>query len=93
MLSPQELQKLLPTLPRISLLGFDSIYLAADAITALMEVSLVFQNPNAAPVDKWLTFLQLAEGSLTEAELGEWIRSREWWKRITDLWCINRVQL
>ena len=30
----------------------------------------------AAQVDKWLTFLQLAEGSLTEAELADWIRSR-----------------
>jgi death-on-curing protein len=33
-------------------------------------------NVQAAQVDKWLTFLRLAEGSLTEEELGEWIRSR-----------------
>jgi len=33
-------------------------------------------NVQAAQVDKWLTFLQLAEGAITEAELGEWIRSR-----------------
>lgn len=33
-------------------------------------------NVQAAQVDKWLTFLRLAEGSLTEAELGEWIRNR-----------------
>ena len=33
-------------------------------------------NVQAAQVDKWLTFLRLAEGSITEAELGEWIRSR-----------------
>jgi death-on-curing protein len=33
-------------------------------------------NVQAAQVDKWLTFLELAKGSLTEAELGEWIRSR-----------------
>jgi death-on-curing protein len=33
-------------------------------------------NLQAAQVDKWLTFLRLAEGSLTEEELGEWIRSR-----------------
>lgn len=93
MLSPQELQKLLPTLPRQSVPGpwtrvlahkytvltppgspagtlpdplwsggasirgarftpiggFESIYLATDPITALLEVSLVFQNPNAPP--------------------------------------------
>ena len=33
-------------------------------------------NVQAAQVDKWLTFLQLAAGSLTEEELGHWIRSR-----------------
>lgn len=33
-------------------------------------------NVQAAQVDKWLTFLELAKGSLTEAELGEWIRGR-----------------
>ena len=33
-------------------------------------------NVQAAQVDKWLTFLRLAEGSITERELGEWIRSR-----------------
>ena len=91
MLSPQELQQVLPTLPRAAVPGpwtrvlalryavipppgaslgaspdplwaggarnrgarftpkggFDSIYLATDPITALMEVSLVLQNPNA----------------------------------------------
>jgi death-on-curing protein len=33
-------------------------------------------NVQAAQVDKWLTFLRLAEGSLTEDALGEWIRKR-----------------
>jgi death on curing protein len=33
-------------------------------------------NVQAAQVDKWLTVLRLAEGSLTEEGLGEWIRSR-----------------
>ena len=33
-------------------------------------------NVQAAQVDKWLTFLELAKGSLTEPELGVWIRSR-----------------
>lgn len=33
-------------------------------------------NVQAPQVDKWLTFLELAKGSLTEAELGEWIRNR-----------------
>src|SRR6185503_4874855 len=33
-------------------------------------------NVQAAQVDKWLTFLRLAEGSLTEHELGDWIRNR-----------------
>jgi len=33
-------------------------------------------NVQAVQVDKWLTFLRLAEGSLTEEELGEWIRNR-----------------
>ena len=33
-------------------------------------------NVQAAQVDKWLTFLRLAEGSITERALGEWIRSR-----------------
>ena len=33
-------------------------------------------NVQAAQVDKWLTFLQLAAGSLTEDELADWIRSR-----------------
>src|ERR1051326_7855757 len=33
-------------------------------------------NVQAAQVDKWLTFLQLAAGSLTEEELGYWIRSQ-----------------
>ena len=33
-------------------------------------------NVQAAQVDKWLTFLRLAEGSLTEDELGAWIRNR-----------------
>jgi RES domain-containing protein len=104
MRSPHELQKLLPTIPRISVSGpwtralahkytvspppgsapgtlpnplwsggaaqrgarftpiggFDSIYLAADPITALMEVSLVFQIPNAPPftiaTPPWVVF-------------------------------------
>lgn len=30
---------------------------------------------NATPIDKYTTFLQLAEGSLSEDELGEWLRS------------------
>ena len=33
-------------------------------------------NVQAAQIDKWLTFLRLAEGAITEAELGEWLRSR-----------------
>ena len=33
-------------------------------------------NVQAAQVDKWLTFLELAKGSLTEAEWADWIRSR-----------------
>ncbi len=33
-------------------------------------------NVQAAQVDKWLTFLQLAADSLTEDELADWIRSR-----------------
>src|ERR1044072_10023113 len=33
-------------------------------------------NVQAAQVDKWLTFLRLAEGLLTEEGLGEWIRTR-----------------
>lgn len=33
-------------------------------------------NVQAAQVDKWLTFLRLAKGSLTEDELSTWIRSR-----------------
>jgi death-on-curing protein len=33
-------------------------------------------NVQAAQVDKWLTFLRLAEGSLTEEGLSEWIRNR-----------------
>jgi len=112
MLSPQELQKLLPTIPRISVSGpwtralahkytvlpppdsapgtlpdplwsggaskrgsrftpkegFESIYLAADPITALMEVSFVFQNPNAAPftmaTPPWVIFA--VDGVVTE---------------------------
>jgi RES domain-containing protein len=48
--------------------GFDSIYLASDPITALMEVSLVLQNPNA-PVftmatPPWVIFA--VEGVITE---------------------------
>jgi death-on-curing protein len=30
---------------------------------------------NATPIDKYTTFLQLAEGSLSEDELAEWLRS------------------
>jgi death-on-curing protein len=30
---------------------------------------------NATPIDKYTTFLQLAEGSLSEDELSEWLRS------------------
>lgn len=30
---------------------------------------------NATPIDKYTTFLQLAEGSLSEVELAEWLRS------------------
>ena len=33
-------------------------------------------NVQAPQIDKWLTFLRLAEGSLTEEGLGEWIRNR-----------------
>jgi len=31
---------------------------------------------NATPIDKYITLLQLAEGSLTEAELAAWLRER-----------------
>ena len=31
---------------------------------------------NAEPADKYLTFLSLAEGSLSEEELAEWLRQR-----------------
>ena len=31
---------------------------------------------NAEPADKYLTFLSLAEGSLSEEELAEWLRKR-----------------
>ena len=31
---------------------------------------------NAAPADKYLTFLSLAEGSLSEDELAQWLRAR-----------------
>lgn len=112
MLSPQELQKLLPSLPRISVPGpwtrvlahkytviappgsplgtlpdplwsggaskrgarftprggFKSIYLATDPITALLEVSLVFQNPNAPAftmaTPPWVIFA--VDGVVTE---------------------------
>ena len=30
---------------------------------------------NATPADKYTTFLQLAEGSLSEEELASWLRS------------------
>jgi death on curing protein len=40
-------------------------------------------NVQAAQVDKWLTFLRLAEGSLTEEGLGEWIRNR----------CVKRLRV
>ena len=45
-------------------------------VTARTFLLLNRVNVQAAQVDKWLTFLQLAEGSITENELGEWIRSR-----------------
>lgn len=31
---------------------------------------------NATPAEKYLTFLSLAEGSISEDELGEWLRER-----------------
>jgi death-on-curing protein len=34
---------------------------------------------NASPEEKYLTFLQLAEGSLTETALAAWIRQRLVW--------------
>jgi RES domain-containing protein len=112
MLSAQELQQVLPTLPRTVVHGlwtralafqyavipppgsplgtspdplwpggardrgarftpkgsFDSIYLASDPITALMEVSLVLQNPNAPAftmaTPPWVVFA--VEGIVTE---------------------------
>lgn len=45
-------------------------------VTARTFLLLNGANVQAAQVDKWLTFLRLAEGSLTEDGLSEWIRNR-----------------
>jgi len=61
-------------------IGYDHPFVDGNKRTALVAARTFLLlngvNVQAAQVDKWLTFLELAKGALTEAELADWIRSR-----------------